>query len=220
MNDILLDNPAWSALTSIHSKFAQGTERVKRYRPDIAPFVAFNDNDITEIDPFINAGETFFIIGDLPVLPANYIVEHEIPCGQMIFTGPPPEDVPVLLLDETDKTDMFNLINSVQPGLYKPDTRLMGNYYGIKQDGKLVAMAGERIKMPGFTELSAICTNPAYTGRGYAQQLIKHLCHTHVAAGIVSYLHVALSNERAVRLYEHMGFEQRRKISFRLLKKL
>lgn len=215
-----LDNPAWSALNSIHSKFAEGTEHAKRYRPDIAPFVACIDNRMAEIDPFINTGETFFMIGDLPVLPANYAVIHEIPCGQMLLTGKIPEDAPALLLDETDKTDMFNLINSVQPGLYKPDTRLLGNYYGVKQDGQLVAMAGERIKIPGYTELSAICTNPAYTGRGYAQQLIKHLCRTHVAAGIMSYLHVTLSNERAVRLYEFMGFEKRRDISFWLLKKL
>jgi ribosomal protein S18 acetylase RimI-like enzyme len=215
----VLDNPAWAALNSLHSEFAEGTNQAKRYRPDIAPFVAC-DGSLTDIDPFIKNGDTFFMIGDLPVLPHNWEIAHEIPCGQMVYTGPLQEGDPVLLLDESDKTDMFNLINSLQPGLYKPDTRLMGNYYGIKQNGKPVAMAGERIRMPGYTELSAICTNTDYAGRGYAQQLIKHLCNTHINEGIVSYLHVALSNERAVRLYKHMGFEQRREISFYLMKKI
>src|SRR5206468_921875 len=105
-----------------------------------------------------------------------------------------------------------------QPGYYNTGTRLLGSYLGIRQEGRLVAMAGERMRLPGFSELSAICTLAGYTGRGYAQQLIAQLCHLHTKNNIVSFLHVALTNQRAIALYEHMVFFQRRTIIFRKMK--
>ncbi|HEY9258409.1 GNAT family N-acetyltransferase [Chitinophaga sp.] len=227
MKETVLDNPAWGALTSVHAHFSQGTDHAKRYKPGIVPFVAVGDtqsDSLKELDPWMNAGETFFIIGDLPTLPQGWVVEHELPCAQMVLESSMPpmmddENITVSLLGEADATDMFNLINSLQPGYYNKDTRLLGNYYGIRQEGALVAMAGERMRLTGFTELSAICTHKDYSGRGYAQRLINRLCQQHAAAGTVSYLHVSLANERAIRIYEHMGFEQRREIIFRRVRK-
>jgi GNAT superfamily N-acetyltransferase len=121
---------------------------------------------------------------------------------------------PIETLGANNATEMFDLINSIQPGYYNINTRQLGNYYGIHHQKKLVAMAGERIQFPGFSELSAICTDPSYTGRGYAQQLITHICRKQIAANITPFLHVALSNQRAIKLYEHMGFRHRREISF------
>jgi predicted GNAT family acetyltransferase len=109
---------------------------------------------------------------------------------------------------------MFDLINSIQPGYYNIDTPLLGRYYGIRRQGRLIAMAGERMRIPGFSELSAICTDPAHTGHGYAQRLIVHLCQALRAATTTPFLHVALSNQRAISLYEHLGFQHRREISF------
>lgn len=227
MKETVLDNPAWGALTSVHADFAQGTDHARRYKPGIVPFVAVDDTQsdhLKELDPWMNAGETFFIIGDLPTLPPGWIVEHELPCAQMVLESSMPpmmddEGIPVSLLGEADATDMYNLINSLQPGYYNKDTRLLGTYYGIRQGGELVAMAGERMRLNGFTELSAICTHKDYSGRGYAQRLINRLCQQHAAAGVVSYLHVSLANERAIRIYEHMGFETRREIVFRRVRK-
>ena len=227
MKETVLDNPAWGALTSVHAHFAQGTDRAKRYAPGIVPFVAIGDtasDSLKELDPWMNPGETFYIIGDLPTLPQGWVVEHELPCAQMVLgSSMPPmmddENVTVSLLGEADATDMFNLINSLQPGYYNKDTRLLGSYYGIRQEGMLVAMAGERMRFSGYTELSAICTHKDYTGRGYAQRLINRLCQQHAAAGITSCLHVSLANERAIRIYAHMGFEQRREIIFRRVRK-
>jgi ribosomal protein S18 acetylase RimI-like enzyme len=227
MKETILDNPAWGALTTVHADFAQGTDHAKRYKAGIVPFVACRDtqsNNLQELEPWMAAGETFFIIGDLPPLPQGWVVEHELPCAQMVLgSSMPPmmddENVPVSVLGEADATDMFNLINSLQPGYYNKDTRLLGTYYGIRQEGALVAMAGERMRSTGFTELSAICTHKDYAGRGFAQRLINRLCQQHAAAGIVSYLHVSLTNERAIRIYEHMGFEQRREIVFRRVRK-
>lgn len=227
MKETILDNPAWGALTSEHAHFAQGAAQAKRYQRGIVPFVAVavtNDNSIAVLDAWIDGGESFYVIGELPPLPAGWVVENELPCAQMVLkTLPAPlpaaDEEMIVLLGPEDANDMYALINSIQPGYYNPDTRLLGNYYGIRQEGKLVAMAGERIRMTGFTELSAICTHPDFTGRGYAQKLITRLCHQQAGAGITSFLHVAVSNARAIRLYEHMGFEQRRVISFHRVKK-
>lgn len=231
MKETALDNPAWEALTSEHAAFAQGTNRAKRYRRDIVPFVACCnavDGGFEDLNPWISVGESFYIIGDLPVLPGGWEVGQELPCAQMLLPpvagrmlqeSPREELVTISLLGNNDATPMYDLINNLQPGYYNLDTRLLGNYYGIRQKGRLVAMAGERMRLTGFSELSAICTHPEYKGRGYAQRLIAELCRRHVMAGVISFLHVALSNRRAIRLYEHMGFETRRSISFRLVRK-
>ncbi|RPE08797.1 GNAT family N-acetyltransferase [Chitinophaga lutea] len=222
MNETLLDNPAWSALNSEHADFAMGSARAKRYRPGVVPFTACRNaqEGIEELIPWMTKGETFFIIGHLPVLPPHWSLEHELPCAQMVLAQTPPavarqhDAATVEELRAEDAHDMFQLINLVQPGYYHADTRLLGTYYGIRQNGMLVAMAGERMRMTGFAELSAIATHPEHTGRGYAQRLIEQLCGMHAAKGITSFLHVATTNERAIRLYEHMGFRQRREISF------
>ena len=215
----LLDNPAWAALTTVQSDFAQGTALAKRYRPGILPFAALApEGTAADADPLMAAGESFYLIGRLPTLPAHWILESELPCAQMFApanTGAlPPMHETIVPLEEADKAEMFGLINRVQPGYYLPDTRQLGEYLGIRHEGRLVAMAGERMRLTGFSELSAICTLPEYTGLGYAQRLTTELIRRQTAAGVVSFLHVARSNQRALRLYEHLGFRHRRDISF------
>ncbi|WP_160715932.1 GNAT family N-acetyltransferase [Chitinophaga solisilvae] len=221
MNENVLDNPAWAALTTAQAHFAEGGEDAKRYQESILPFAAIRtavDGSAVALDAFINKGEAFFLIGEVPALPASWTKVLELPCAQMVLRREPPasskEPVDISLLGEADADDMLALVNLVQPGYYRRDSRMLGNYYGIRQEGRLVAIAGERMRPAGFSELSAICTHPEYTGRGYAQQLMVQICRRHAAEGIVSFLHVALTNERAIRLYEHMGFEQRRVINF------
>jgi len=197
---------------------------VKRYAPGILPFVGFApDGGPMELDPFITADESFYVIGELPPLPPHWTLELELPCAQLLapddLRGLPSGTEIVVELGEADKEEMFRLITRVQPGYYHPDTRQLGDYFGIRKDGILVAMAGERMRMTGYSELSAVCTLPEYTGRGYAQQLMAHLCRRQAAAGITSFLHVAKVNQRALRLYEHLGFRYRRDIAFRRVRK-
>jgi ribosomal protein S18 acetylase RimI-like enzyme len=230
--ETFLDNPAWGALNSYHASFEMGTARAKRYRPGVVPFVGFGSDEegvASDLDPWMAIGEAFYIIGQLPVLPTGWVMEHALPCWQMMGpggivlanqegmssnreTGGPTQEI--VSLSDSDSEEMFALINSVQPGYYERGTRLMGNYYGIRREGKLVAMAGERLRLTGFSEISAVCTHPAYTGRQYAQQLIAHISRLHSAGGIRTFLHVAKSNERAVRLYQYLGFGFRRDITF------
>jgi ribosomal protein S18 acetylase RimI-like enzyme len=222
--ETLLDNPPWSALTTVHSPFAQGTPEAKRYRPGILPFAAFSgEGRAADLDPFIAAGETFYLIGALPPLPAHWTLELELPCAQLLAPEnlhcmPQPTEA-ITLLTDADQADMYALISSIQPGYYLPDTPQLGDYCGIRRNGRLIAMAGERMRLTGFSELSAICTHPDYIGHGYAQQLIAWLCRRQHAAGITPFLHVSLANERALRLYIHLGFRHRREIVFSRLRK-
>ena len=221
-----LDNPAWSALTTEQASFAVGTGQAKRYSPGVLPFAGLAEADAAAagaLDPLFTPGESFYIIGDAPPLAADWQLEIELPCAQLLAPEnlhcmPQPTET-ISLLGEPDKEDMFRLINSTQPGYYHPDTRLTGDYCGIRRDAQLVSMAGIRMRMTGFNELSAICTHPGFTGHGYAQQLIAWLCRRQVAAGITPFLHVSLANQRALRLYIHLGFRHRREITFRRLRK-
>jgi ribosomal protein S18 acetylase RimI-like enzyme len=221
----LLDNPAWSALTTAQSAFAIRLGAVARYRPGILPFAALGPGGAAaELDALMDTGEQFYLIGDLPHLPPNWVLESELPCAQLIgpeSTGDLPlVEEEIVYLGEEDKMEMYDLINRVQPGYYLPDTRRLGYYVGIRVDGRLVAMAGERMRVTSYTELSAVCTLPEYTGLGYAQQLMGQLMRQQTAAGIVPFLHVSLANQRALRLYHHLGFRHRRDISFYRLRKL
>lgn len=215
-----LDAPAWNALTSVQQNFATGTAHVKRYRQGILPFAACepgHEKEIDAITTMLQPGEIFYLIGELPPLPAYLAVLKELPCVQMVLQKPVPaieNNATVLPLTAADKDDMFTLINKVQPGYYAPETYQLGNYFGIRQEGKLVAIAGERMRLNGLTEISAICTDPNYVGRKYAQQLIAALCQHNLQQGITPFLHVIETNERAIRLYEYMGFVIRRTISF------
>jgi GNAT superfamily N-acetyltransferase len=240
-----LDNPAWWALTGPQQSFATGGTYTKRYQRGLLPFAACSGEgfeDMGELDPWLEKGEVFFLIGDLPALPAHWHLLKELPCVQMILPGKAVGDgigepksrqggpkveagpwegtsrqgEPVVIsrLMDADSQELFDLISKVQPGYYELDTYRLGAYYGIRQDGKLVAVAGERLRLDGFTEISAICTDADYTGLGYAQLLIDRLCQTNLTQGITPFLHVLQTNTRAIRLYEYLGFVQRRLISF------
>jgi len=228
----MLDNPAWSSLTTAQASFAEGSDLVKRYKKGILPFIACKidrhgipADALTDLDPLIQPGEIFYHIGRLPVMPAGWAAEFELPCAQMILSAPIPTPIgtpTIEPLGPANADEMYDLIHRVQPGYYHRDTHLLGDYFGIRQQGRLVAVAGERMRhsthgkppRTGYNELSAICTDPAYTSRGYAHSLIAHLSQIHARAGVTSYLHVALTNKRAIRLYEHLGFRHRREISF------
>lgn len=220
-----LDNPAWYALTEKHQQFAIGTNEVKKYQRYVAPWLAYhstNPNILTEIDPFVEIEESCYVFDILPALPPNYIHEATVNCLQMICDQKIDRvniTAPVEKIEEASAGELEALINLVQPGYYSPGTKQMGEYYGIWQDGKLVAAAGERICLAEFTEVSGVVTHPDYTGRKYAQQLVTHVANKNFEAGLIPYLHVAESNERAIGLYEYLDFSIRRKINVWKIKK-
>ena len=215
-----LDNPAWWALTGVQQPFATGASHVKRYQRGILPFGAYDHTtpeSIAELDHWLQPGEVFFLIGALPALPAHWTLLKELRCAQMILQSaitPLEDSVSVAALTAAHSVELFDLIQLVQPGYYELGTHQLGHYYGIFQENKLVAVAGERMRMEELTEISAICTHPDHTGRKYAQHLITHLCNANLSAGNIPFLHVLQTNQRAIGLYEYLGFTTRRTISF------
>ena len=208
-----LGNPVWHALNEAHRRFAVGDEELKFYLPNIAPFGGINSNDrqvLRKLDDCIQTGEPFFIIGNLPgTPPENYVVHFELICAQMIQTEPIEIGITeeIVYLNDDYSTPLAELVNLVQPGYFKKDTRLMGDYFGIFKEGKLVAVTGERMRMDDFVEISAVVTHPDFTGRGYAKQLVAFTVNKNLAAGTTAYLHVAASNTPAIALYEKLGFQ-------------
>lgn len=220
-----LDNPVWHALLETHAPFAVGNADVKRYQPHVVAFTGWrheNNAAAKQFNSHINAGESFFVVGQLPGFDANYIIEAVYPCVQMVceqaIALPVTENIESM--DETHEQEMYELVNLVQPGFYEPGTRLMGDYFGIRQQGKLVALTGERIRMNGLTEVSAVVTHPDFTGRKYAQQLITQVVNKNIAAGIIPFLHATEVNHRAIGIYEHLGFVTRRSINFNKIKRV
>jgi len=219
-----LDNPAWHSLQETHKHFAIGSDVFKRYQPVIVSFAAFDPykkDALSEMDNWMQPGESFFLIGEFTGLPSNYIIETVLPCAQMVCKTEIKTNITTSIqsLSENDDDEMIALINKTLPGYYLRGTRLMGDYYGIRVNGELVAMTGERMRMNGLTEISAVVTHPGFTGRGYAQQLVAHTSNKNLAAGIVPFLHTGSNNERAIKIYELLGYKTRRIIDFTRIKR-
>ena len=219
-----LDNPAWHSLNETHRLFAIGNDEIKFYQPEVCPFGGINSKHpaITSFfkkHPQLNS---FFIIGDQPPETPDLVMEKELICLQLICSAPVKIEFTenIVSLKEPHKKQLIDLVNLVQPGYFKEGTLLMGDYYGIYKNKQLVAAAGERMKMDGFTEISAVVTNPDFTGKGFAKQLVAQTANKNFDHNRVPYLHVAETNTTAVSLYEKLGFVIRRKISFWKMKRL
>jgi GNAT superfamily N-acetyltransferase len=213
-----LDNPVWFSLTETHKKFSIGSNGIKFYQPDYCPFGGFSEtNDVVAaIEEYAAVCDNFYIVGKKPDYSGSLDLKNELVCNQMIV-----EDKINLVLNEkiikltNDHSDqLFQLVNLVQPGYFKNNTRMLGNYYGIFKEDQLVAVTGERMAMNGLIEVSAVVTHPGHTGHGYAKQLVAHTVNEIINQKQAPFLHVAETNLPAIRLYENLGFTTRRKISF------
>ena len=213
-----LDNPVWYSLSETQHQIAIDLDQLKCYHPDYCPFVAATDSNsvAVQLQQYAQLVDNFYLVGEKPVLPANLVFVKELVCLQMViehridvvFT------MPIISLNKEYVPELFELVNLVQPGYFKSKTVQLGAYRGIFNDGQLVAVAGERMKMESFVEVSAIVTHPDHTGRGYAKQLTAHTANDIISQGKIPFLHVAADNLRAIKLYESLGFRTRRKISF------
>jgi predicted GNAT family acetyltransferase len=218
--DPLLD-PVWNALETAHSHFAVGRGAARRYPAEVVPFGALADNSQATVEQFkelLEPGEQVYVLGNAPEARNGLTVGSPLHCHQMlgpshaaVETGA--AEIDPLLLTCKDAGAMVALTTLAFPGFFRQRTCEMGTYYGIRVDGELVAMAGERLALPGLREISAVCTHPAHTGRGYAKKLMTCLMREHASAGFTSFLHVSKSNTRAIALYERLGFRVARSVS-------
>ena len=207
-----LDDPVRSALEGADARFAEAGADAFRYRLEFSVFASGAWDGIAAL---VGAGGRTVLAGPPSATPAGWVEELRIPGFQM--TGEafaPAADPEAVLLGAEHADAMAELVARTQPGPWAPRTWELGGYRGILVDGALVALAGERMHADGFTEISAVCTDPAVRGRGLATRLMRAVAAGIVARGEVPFLHVAGANAGAVALYEHLGFRTRRPIEF------
>lgn len=213
-----LDNPVWHSLSESQTGYAITYGDTLFYDPEYCPFgAALNTKKSSNaIAQYSNLSANFFIVGQKPEIPAHLKIENELVCLQMIIWAP--IDIPIIdtfiKLEESHREDLMGLVKIVYPEYFKSKTATLGNYYGIYKDNQLVALTGERMQMNDFIEVSAVITHPNYLGKGYAKQLVAHTANTILNQNKTAFLHVYEKNFGAIKLYEKLGFETRRKISF------
>lgn len=214
-----LDNPAWYSLSETHSHFAIDCNGMLFYQPEYCPFGGYIDSEKTPlgIDQYALLTRDFYVIGAQPDWSDKVYLNKELICNQMVLNQPIALELSeeiTALQTSRQQSDLFELVNLVQPGYFKPHTSALGSYFGIYKDNQLVAVTGERMKMDGYTEISAVVTHPEHTGKGYAKQLVAHTSAKVFGENRIPYLHVAATNTGAIQLYEKLGFSTRRTISF------
>ena len=217
--DHKLDNPVWYALDEVHKNHSIAYDGIKFYQPEYCPFGAFTNIDgaAKGIEEYSKSVENFYIVGEKPLFGNTVTLNKGLVCNQMwlkkaIDTGISEQIIP--LISKEQKTQLFDLVNLVQPGYFKHKTADLGRYFGIYKNEKLIAAAGERMQMNEFTEISAVVTHPEHTRKGYAKQLTNHTTKLILKENKTPYLHVLESNIGAIKLYEKLGFRTRRKMVF------
>jgi len=218
-----LDNPTWASLTGPHARFAERQGRVVRYPEDVAPFLALpgdpDEQDWLDVAELAGPGATVVLAAAAARPPSGWEVLDEIPGVQLVDEGvaaaPDPEAV---RLGPADVPEMLDLVERTRPGPFRKRTVELGTYLGIRRGGALVAMAGERMRPPGWTEISAVCTDQAYRGQGLAARLVRAVAAGIRERGDVPFLHAAADNHTGIRLYERLGFTYRRDVLFGALR--
>jgi ribosomal protein S18 acetylase RimI-like enzyme len=215
----VLDNPVWASLRGAHRHLAETNGRAARYPADVAPFHALADpadpHAWADLAALVGPGAEIAVPG-APLSPfPGWAVAGNIAGVQFVDTALEAADDPeAVRLTAADVPEVLDLIDRTQPGPYLPRTIELGTYLGIRRRGSLIAMAGERLHPPGWTEISAVCTDPAHRGQGLATRLVRAVAAGIRRRGETPFLHTGASNSTAIRLYRSIGFELRRQTTF------
>ena len=212
-----LDNVAWNSLTSRHKHLGVIGEKAAKYRSHVSMIAGIAENSteaFTELAEISEPGIPVALIGnDPPEGHPDWMVRRAGEAYQMVIEIPIKyEEKEIVRLTPEDVPEMMKLVELTQPGPFSPGTIEMGDYIGIKVDGKLVAMGGERMKPEGYTEVSGICTHPDHRGKGYAKAITGYLTNAILERGEVPFLHAFTNNTPAIKLYEKLGYKKRRTI--------
>jgi ribosomal protein S18 acetylase RimI-like enzyme len=221
--DIVLDNPVWAALSGPQSAFAVAGGRAARFQPDVSPFAGLADPadpaGWRELAALAGPGVELGMSADGLAVPPDWEQLRTMPAVQLVGThvdaAPDPEAV---VLTGADVPEMLGLVARTQPGPFRRRTVALGRYLGFRRDGALVAMAGERMRVPGFTEISAVCTDPEYQGRGLAARLIRAVAAGICERGELPFLAAVTENHGALRVYRRIGFTDRRPVTFTVVR--
>jgi ribosomal protein S18 acetylase RimI-like enzyme len=216
-----LDNPVRAALLGPQASLAERRGEVLRYPADVSPFAGLPDEpgpaDWRDAASLLGPRGVLATAAVEVMPPPSWEFLREIPGVQMVDDGlaaaPDAEAVP---LGPADTPEMLELVAVTQPGPFLPRTVELGDYLGIRRDGRLAAMAGVRMRPPGWAEISAVCTAPDFQGQGLGTRLVLAVAAAVRDRGETPFLHAAASNVNAIRLYEALGFRLRRNVSFRV----
>lgn len=218
----VLDHVVWAALAGPQAHLSVRIGDRLRFHPDVAPFGALRPpatGTADDLAAYLTLAPSVAIVaeeGAMPFGAADASLRANV--DQMVLMSPerlagvPPVDARPLSAD--DIPDILALVQATKPGPFGTRTIEMGRYLGVRVDGRLVAMTGERMKVPGFTEVSAVCVDPSCRGRGYAASLMTAIATGILARGETPFLHVISENATAIALYERLGFRLRRRFGF------
>lgn len=213
-----LDNVIWNALTTRQAEFAETHQHARRFVPEVTSLAGFREptaEGYESLGGLVNGRGTIALFLEEPFQAREgWELAGSAPLLQMVCENGHVKAVSdsehtLIELGEADSAEMIELTGLTKPGPFNKRTHELGTYLGIRKDGKLVAMAGERLKVPGFTEVSAVCTHPEHTGRGYARVLMMEVMRRIRFRGEIPFLHVREDNARAIGLYERIGFARR-----------
>ncbi|MCZ4123589.1 GNAT family N-acetyltransferase [Streptomyces sp. H39-S7] len=214
----VLDDLAWAALTGPHRHLAELLGGAARYQPGMSPFVALADAEDPrawkDLAQLVEPGVTIAVIGTAAV-PGDWEIVNSIHGVQLVDeTLRAASEPEAVRLGPADVPEMLDLVARTRPGPFQSRTIELGAYYGIRRGGRLAAMAGERLRVPGWTEISAVCTDPDHRGHGLATRLLRHTAAGIRDRGDTPFLQAAETNTGAIGLYESIGFTVRRRILF------
>jgi ribosomal protein S18 acetylase RimI-like enzyme len=220
-----LDRPVWSSLTTHHTSLSTGNELARRFLPDVNLFVSARDDSpeaLAALADLVKPGDLAFIL-QVPgiVLPPGFVEVRKAEGVQMVLgsSALTHSDAEIVTLTDQDAPEMLALATLTEPGPFLTRTHTMGHFRGVRIDGRLAAMAGERMRFPGYTEVSGVCTHPDFRGRGLARRLSAAVVAGIQARGDRAFLHAWKTNHAAISLYEALGFELRAAVNVSVLKR-
>ena len=215
----LLDRPVWSALNTRHADLALGEGPAKRYPSAIVPFASTADDSepsLAALAALVGPDDSVILAqADPIVLPTQLVATMQADAVQMVAEQrwAPFEDDRIGKLGADDAAEMLALATLTKPGPFAAKARSLGDFWGIKIDGRLAAMAGQRMAQPGLTELSGVCTHPDFRGKGFGRLMSLYVAGQIFGRGETAYLHAYANNAPAIGLYETIGFRLRSAIN-------
>jgi GNAT superfamily N-acetyltransferase len=220
-----LDNIFWNCLAGPHAKFATGSGSVRRYAPGFSPIIGAEDAahpDFAALEGICAPGEPIYIDVWSGAAPGGWEIEKDARMFKMIWDAPAPEAdaaPDAVLLEPQHAAQAVELTQLTNPGPFGIRTPELGDYFGYFENGRLIAMAGERTEAAGLREVSGICTHPEFQGRGLARKLTSKLVRRHMQRGLRTFLHVMTHNTGARNLYAKMGFRDYAETTVRVIKR-
>lgn len=221
----LLDRPAWNSLCTLHTALAEGDDLARRYPPSIVPFGGAADGtaeSLAALERMPADGEVMALVeAGRPVIPDGLELISDGKLVQMLARQPYPvfADERIVPLTEADAAEMLDLATLTRPGPFTLRAQALGTFWGVKVDGRLVAMAGQRMRVPGFAELSGLCTHPGFQGRGLGKLLFRFVAGQISARGETVFLHAYAANSFAISLYETLGFALRTEMNLAVVRR-